>query len=164
MTNATFVGDPQAKIYSFGKLANGNMGNVGGDNVSDLSATTAATDLAHWKSLGRNEVENASKIDAADAIVDAVAGSVREDRPYALTPNPGEVNYRDGGRATPEVNSNSAAFAIGDKSEQTASGDPNARIDRKPFTLTLPGALAGDKVQFDNKVFCTGSRIALDSC
>ena len=49
---------------------------------------------------------------------------------------------------TPGTNSNSAAFAVGDKAEQIAKKDPNARVDRAPFSLILPGMDAAPKVDF----------------
>lgn len=142
VTNASRVGDPKATIYSFGKLQNGAMGNVGDSTkAADLSATTAAADATHWESLGSDTTGNISKIEAPDAIVDAVAGAVSEGSSYAAIPS--------GSKGSNEVNSNSAAFAIGDRAEQISSGDPGAQMDRESFDLKLPGASESGEVKFN---------------
>jgi hypothetical protein len=51
--------------------------------------------------------------------------------------------------STPSVNSNSAAFGIGDRAEGIATGDQNARVDRQAFDLNLPGESASPKVRFN---------------
>jgi RHS repeat-associated protein len=143
-TNARYLGDPQAKLFSFGKLKNGNMGNVNDPrNADGLSAPTAATDRLAWANLSvRGATSNVSRIDAPDAVVDAVASSVRENRPYALVPNSSPVSS--------EANSNSAAFAIGDRATQIAhnTDNPQVGVDRKPFSIVLPGEASSGHVEF----------------
>jgi len=137
------------------------MGNVGDRNqAADVSKTTAASDAAHWKSLGADTVENISKIDAPDDVVAAVARAVSENNPYAMVPiaddngRPADIGQSN------EVNSNSAGFAVGDKAEQIATGNPDAQVDRQPFELALPGAGESRRVQFK----CTGELKSAGGC
>lgn len=152
VSNAKYIGDPNATVHSFGKLANGNMGNVSDENrAADASRTTFKSDTNAWLSLDADATENISQIDAPDDLVDAVAASVLENRPYDLAPTDSEtVTHRPSGSviSTPQTNSNSGAFAVGDTSQQLATGDPNSQVNREPFTLTLPGEGASRKVEF----------------
>lgn len=143
VTNARYVGDPQARIYSFGKLANGNMGNVSDPSrAADISAPTSHSDAVAWANLGVRAAALAanadiSRVDAPDDIVDKVAQSVSENRTYALIPI-----------TKNEANSNSAAFAVGDEADQIAKKSPNAHVDRTPFNLALPGQSSSPRVDF----------------
>lgn len=146
VSNAQHIGDPKATVHSYGKLRNGNMGNVGaGSQPADISIDTAESDLADWLSRTADTTENISRIDAPDSTVADLAGAVSEDNPYALLPS-GEGLAVDSGNEP--LNSNSAAFAVADRAEQIASGDPNAGVDREPFKLRLPGANRSAQVGF----------------
>jgi uncharacterized protein RhaS with RHS repeats len=151
-TGATRIGDPNAKIHSFGELANGNMGNVGDPaRASEFSSTTNAADIANWQSLSPDAAASVAKIDAPDATVDAVAGAVGENSPYSIAP---------GATPGPDVNSNSAAVAIGNKSEQITSGNTNDRVNTSTLNHSLPGAGAAPIVQFN----CTSELKTAGSC
>lgn len=157
MHHAESIGDPKADIQSYGKLPNGNMGNVSDSTrAADASAPTATSDAAHWKSLSADSTANITKIDASDGVIAAVAGAVDESAPYSATPSDaaGRPVHAVGLVQTPEVNSNSAAFAVGDMAEQISTGDPNVGVDRQPFALKLPGESASPKVKFT----CTTDR------
>jgi len=154
VTHAKFIGDPNATIHSFGKLANGNMGNVSdATRAADASRTAFATDVRAWLALGADATENISGINAPDDLVDQVVAAVMENNPYALVPNSSGTKTT-GGRdpmVVPDrtTNSNSGAFGSGDRAQQLATGDPNSRVSRAPFTLTLPGSGASWKVNFN---------------
>jgi hypothetical protein len=153
VSNATRVGDPNATIHSFGKLSNGNMGSVNDPSrAADVSKTTFQSDSNNWRSLAPNATKDVVKIDAPDKTVDAVAGSVKENTPYALNPSASS--------ATPETNSNSAAFAVGDKAQQVATRNSNSVVNDKPIDLTLPGASAAGKVTFQ----CTNAMQSVGGC
>ena len=88
-----------------------------------------------------------------------------ENDPYSFRPSPTDQTWTNQGIvSTPETNSSSAAFAVGDTAEQIASGDPTAAVDRRPFSLALPGASASSKVDIVPKVLCPGSRIRRERC
>jgi hypothetical protein len=61
---------------------------------------------------------------------------------------------------TPEVNSNSAAFAIADKATEIASGNSSTGVDRSSFSMMVPGAAASPKVEFK----CTPDLKAAHGC
>ena len=145
VTNARYLGDPQARVYSYGKLSNGNLGSVvDPTRASQLSASTFATDSAAWANLGvRTTYSNVARIDAPDATVDKVAQSLKENRPYELAPSASPFDSA--------ANSNSAAFATGDKATQIATGNSNAKVDRTPFSIGLPGEAATGHVEFNTK-------------
>jgi hypothetical protein len=149
VSNAKNIGDPKATIHSWGKLANGNMGSVNDSSkAANISKTTAQTDAANWKSLNADTSKNIAKIDAPDKTVDAVASAVKENTPYS--PLPGTtptVGTGDSRVASPETNSNSAAFAVANQA-QAASGNQGNAIDPNAFSLSLPGAGAAGKVPF----------------
>ena len=97
VTNARYLEDPQAIVYSFGKLANGNMGNVSDSSrAAAVSRPTSDSDKAAWANLGvRSGASNIARIDAPDSTVDAVASALKENRPYDLAPNAGETAGAD---------------------------------------------------------------------
>jgi hypothetical protein len=144
VTNARYIGDPQARVCSYGKLANGNMGNVSDPaRAAAVSAPTAKSDATAWANMGvRGAFSNVSRINAPDNVVDRVAQSVKENRPYALVPNASPFSS--------DANSNSAAFAVRDKATETATGDENAHVDRAPFSIALPGEASAYHVEFNN--------------
>jgi RHS repeat-associated protein len=162
VSNAQYIGDPQATVHSFGKMQSGNMGNVSRGNVAEVSKTTAASDATHWKSLRADTKKNISQIDASDALVAAVADAVKENKPYALNPAPAPGRAVRGIGLVPntEVNSNSAAFAVADKAEQIEQRDPKASLDRQPFDLKLPGDKVTERVVFE----CTQEMRNMASC
>ena len=148
------------------------MGNVSDPaNAAAGAVETNQDDRAAWVAMGQRgsgNYANFSKIHADDAIVDEVAMSVIGDTNYSLTPDPKTERFnRITGtfdRVPSTVNSNSAAFAVGNVSSQIASGDPNARVDRRPFTLALPGVNSASKVSIRVKCMQTGTRITPSSC
>lgn len=125
---ARYPGDPKATIVSFGKLANGNLGNVNDPNrAADVSKKTHATDIRDWLSLATAKPQAwAQRIDAKDSTVAAAAKGVQENAPYWAVP------YLDlAGRA---ANSNSAAHAVADSATEEDGGTPTPK----------PGAAAGE--------------------
>jgi RHS repeat-associated protein len=161
-TNADYVGDPKATIHSYGPLTSGNMGNVKDlERASAGAQATHSDDIKAWRSLDRSTSENIARINAPDAVVDAVAGAVEETNPYSLVPSPDSSVSVPLVGAVPnaEVNSNSAAFAVGDKAQQISSGESNSQVDRKPFGI-VPGEGAAQKVKFK----CTKDLEKVDGC
>lgn len=147
-TNADYPGDPHAVIFSFGKLDNGNMGNVSsGHHPAPISASAAATDRKAWLSLiYRNSSASFSQIDASDKVVTAVANALLETKPYAILPG---NDYQDiFSRNT--VNSNSAAAAVADKSTSISGGSPTPN----PTSKLTPGADQSNRVQFKPISLC----------
>jgi RHS repeat-associated protein len=146
VTDAKYPGDPSAKVTSFGKLANGNMGNVNDSRrAAAISSPAHRTDVAAWRSLaGKNPTATYSRIDAPDRIVSAVAGAVKETVPYAISPHD-----------TPAlvVNSNSAAAAVANLSTSLSGGAPTPL----PGNKLLPGAGEAPYVKFDMWKVCSGS-------
>ena len=144
VTHARFPGDPNGRVVSFGKLENGNMGNVNNaSRAAAISATAHATDKAAWAAL-KKDSPTYTQIKAADNTVSAVAGALKENNPYSAVPGP----------FSSAVNSNSAAFAIADKSLQVATGNQDAAAPKPTDTMILPGGSASDRVQFDNRAIC----------
>lgn len=163
VTHARYVGDSSARIHSFDPLANGRMGNMSDPaRAAGMGKSTRNDDRAAWASLRRDTTQNIAEIKAPDRTVDAVAGAVKENRPYTLTPNSTEtmLSGKAAGYPTPDVNSNSAAFAIGDRATAIASGNPGAGLDRGSFNMTLPGSSASPKVEFS----CTVELRATHGC
>ncbi|MDQ7007780.1 MAG: RHS repeat-associated core domain-containing protein, partial [Acidobacteriota bacterium] len=132
VTHARYVGDPNARVFSFGKSSrkgsDGKLGRV--DNkTTGLSKGTATKDQEVWKSLGTNDA--AAGVDyvaiaAKDGKVASVASALVENKDYSLL----------------GPNSNSAAQATADK----AQGSPVATPDR--FDPAV-GAGDADEVEFD---------------
>ena len=145
VSNAKYVGDPNATVTSYGKLADGKMGNVNDSSrASEVSATTHASDMAHWGSLkaeGSNEV---TKIDAPDKTVDAVANAVQETTTYEYVP---------GLALSGATNSNSAAEAVAQTATEVAGGQPAGT----PPAHNLPGANQAYRVPFDKRTICTAN-------
>jgi len=144
VTDAKYPGDPNGNVISFGKLENGNMGNVSNSaRAADMSATAHATDKAAWAAETRNSGNN-TKINAPDKTVNAVAGALVENKPYAAVP---ALNSNT-------TNSNSAAFAIADRSAQIQAGNPNATTAKPNGTMILPGGSQSGRVQFNERAIC----------
>lgn len=154
VTDARYPGDPDPNVrfFSFGKLENGNMGNVSsnGSKPDALSARTATADRKAWLSLASPSTNAAySRIDAPDNVVAAVASAVKENKPYAAIPD-GNAPY---GTGTNEVNSNSAATAVADKATYISGGKntPN------PTWFLTPGASKSGRVEFGPIYACGAS-------
>jgi hypothetical protein len=147
--DAQYVGDPDARVISFGALANGKMGNVSdASRAADMSKTAHATDVAAWRSLAGSKDGSFSKIDAPDAVVSAVAGAIIENNDYSAVP----------GMASPlgdNVNSNSAARAVADFSTNAVGGKNTI----KPPGLALPGWNESGRVELDRVKACSSPGI-----
>jgi RHS repeat-associated protein len=136
---ARYPGDPKATIVSFGKLANGDLGNVNDPNrAADVSKQTHATDVQAWLSLGTAKPQAwAEHIDASDNTVARAAKGLSETNPYWAVP------YLD--LAGHAANSNSAAHAVADAATQADGGKATA----KPGAANgqdLPGWGESDRV------------------
>jgi len=108
VSNANYLGDPNADIYSFGNTGDGTMGRVYEVGTPGMSSTTYTSDEQAWLGLATGASDATYRqINAPDSQVVALAISMDEGLSYTLVP---EVL---GG-----VNSNSAAGAIA----QTADG------------------------------------------
>lgn len=154
VTDAKYPGDPNAHIFSFGKLANGNMGNVNdASRAANMSFTAHATDKAAWLAETKNS-GTYTKIDAPDKTVSAVAGAVLENKPYAYVP----------ALTSNSTNSNSAAFAIADKSVQVSSGNPNATTPKPNDLMILPGGGQSGRVQFNDRAICQNAAAGSKGC
>jgi RHS repeat-associated protein len=133
-TNADYVGDPDATIYSYGDRGDGITGRVTSDTQGPAAGTYDA-DVKHWKSLSLDLAEkSASKIDATDAEVADAAEAVLENKPYAYVP----ALTKD------STNSNSAASAVANK----AAGSPVPVPDGNRVS---PGAEKADRVEFEKQ-------------
>jgi RHS repeat-associated protein len=157
VTNARWIGDPDAHVYSFGELKNGAMGNVAfPGRASEIAEQTARTDYHAWLARANSDDwRNAAMIDAPDRVVEDFAQNVVEDRAYRYIPNPSDtVGTGNSTEYIKEANSNSAAFGIADASEKFASGDPKKHVDRGQFTFHLPGISAAPKVEFFGQPHC----------
>jgi hypothetical protein len=62
------------------------------------------------------------------------------------------------------VNSNSAAFAIADKSLQVATGSQDATAPKPTDTMILPGGSASNRVQFDSRAICRSAEPGSKGC
>jgi len=146
VTNANYIGDPNATVHSFGQNAAGNLGNVGpGTAPSSFSATTHADDIAFWQGLGPANPPltqaqcvmiastSAAAIPASDAAVNALAGALIQTQDYAAFAGPFGVN------------SNSAAQAIAN----TAAGHP---VPTPDGSRVSPGARNWTRIRFSSGV------------
>jgi RHS repeat-associated protein len=105
VTHAQYIGDPNARIYSWGRsTAKGSSGKLArvDDKTGGLSKGTAATDRATWNALAKGEAKGVdmTALTATDGKTASVAESVLENKTY-----------------TPKTNSNSAAQAVGDRAQ-----------------------------------------------
>ncbi|MCV2886509.1 RHS repeat-associated core domain-containing protein [Aestuariibacter sp. AA17] len=103
VSHAKYLGDPNAKVYSWGPLDNGKMGFVNHVN-SGGAAQTWEDDVTAWQSLSSDGAEGVAfrAINASDGDVSFLAGTVQENRDYRYVPS----------LDTGSVNSNSAAGAV----------------------------------------------------
>lgn len=137
VVNARYPGDPNATIISFGYSKAGTVDNISDPrNAPATERPVAVVDREAWLSLGQKG-SNASyaRIDAPDSVVAESARQVD-------------------GTKTPYdaygVNSNSAAFAVADRSVQQASGNDNKTQSRNGLGWT-PGSGAGEAGQIEFK-------------
>ena len=116
VSHATFLGDPNAKVHSFGDIGNDTMGRVTVD-TEGFSKGTSQTDRAAWESL-KNEKSSTTfrEIDASDKKVDGLAKGVVVGKEYSAIP------ALQGG-----VNSNSAAGAVAQKADGGEASVNNGR-------------------------------------
>lgn len=116
VTNAEYLGDPDATVYSWGDRGDDKLGRVDHD-TEGFSAGTHQADKDAWASLS-GDISSATlrKIDAEDAVVDEIAQSVVEGQEYSLVP------LHSGG-----VNSNSAAGAVAKKADGGSTEVANGR-------------------------------------
>jgi hypothetical protein len=138
------------------------MGNVADPSRASAGAqATHADDVKAWRSMDRSSTANVTKINAPDAVVDAVAGAVSESNFYSLAPSPQDSAYVPlvGEVQNRQVNSNSAAFAVGDKAQQISSGDSTSKVDRAPFGI-VPGEGSAHRVEF----ICTTELQTINGC
>jgi len=85
VTDASYSGDPNAIIHSYGKTANGRVGRVD-ENTTEFSDGTHETDLQHWISLGTTSPDlgvYALQIPATSERVRSFAFSLIADQDYA---------------------------------------------------------------------------------
>jgi len=138
VSNAEFVGDPNATVYSFGKTNEGKIGKVNAE-TQGFSEGTEIADTEAWASLSSASEDigdSITQIFADDATVDAVASSVVEDNDYGIF----------------GVNSNSAASAVADKSQ-------GSKVDLPSNYRASPGAGNADKIKFKPAPLSTCSRL-----
>jgi RHS repeat-associated protein len=127
VSNADYVGDPNATVHSFGKNNDGNMGRVD-ENTTGFSEGTQATDSSAWtalSSLDDDLGDSITQIFASDEAVDQAANSLVENKEYGVF----------------GVNSNSGASAVAN----TAQG---SEVELPSNLRAAPGASNSDKVEF----------------
>jgi len=148
VTNASYIGDPNATIYSYGmsdaskrhgrNTVTGLMGRVDNDTENKFSATTHADDWKYWLNLGgavcSTESPHATPIPATDAVVDYWANRLKPSIKYHVPiPGIGRVNA---------VNSNSGAQAVANLASSSNVPRPIGPIGG------YPGASQWHRVEF----------------
>ena len=136
VTGADFIGQVGAPVNSFGKTDNGNLGRVTNQTTNNFSRTTSRDDIRFWETL-QPESSNVTLLDAPDALVQAYADNLIENRPYSLVPVVSNLFNENGDSA----NSNSAAQAIANISTGTEVDIPNG------FRVS-PGAGQSELIEF----------------
>jgi RHS repeat-associated protein len=135
VSNADYVGDPKATVYSFGKTSSGNTGRVD-ESTKGFSEGTARKDQNFWKGMAEGKAvadKNTTLIEAPDAVVDKVAESIVENTAYSALPSGGKTN------------SNSAASAVANRAQGSSVSVPGgARLS--------PGAGQFKKIKFKNEL------------
>lgn len=119
VTNAKFLGDPDATVFSFGHNDSGNLGMVDFCTLNEYSAKTHAEDVKAWLALAHPDSNEAKRIDFAlipveSSKIRSLALSVMEDQDYAMF------------SGAFGINSNSAAHAIANHYSDVA--DPAWRL------------------------------------
>jgi RHS repeat-associated protein len=132
VSNANFIGDPNATVYSYGRNNMGNTGRVDA-NTTGFSEDTSASDQTFWRGLATKSDSETQKsvtdINSTDATVDKNANAIMEDSDYAAFAGPFGTN------------SNSASSAVANRSEGKEVSLPN----NGRFS---PGASNADKIRF----------------
>ncbi|MEM7082082.1 MAG: RHS repeat-associated core domain-containing protein [Pseudomonadota bacterium] len=148
VSHASFPGDPNAFVYSFGKLASGVTGQVT-DTTTGFSAGTYATDREAWLALAsqseRAVARSATRIKAGDDRVQSLAESVVLDTWYDPLPQ----------FTRNKTNSNTVASAVAD----TAQGSKVALPDNNRVS---PGHNQTDRIRFEGKQLRGGRLYRID--
>jgi RHS repeat-associated protein len=145
VTGASYIGDPNARVVSYGMRANGMLGNISkASDAARAGGDVNFIDQRIWLNLNRNATLNISKINAPDRLISAIVDANPETNlRYAVLPRDASqcVNPKTGEtfQFSATGNSTTGAFAIGDLAEQIASGDKDAQVDREPFNDLMPG-------------------------
>jgi hypothetical protein len=131
VTNAKYLGDPDATVFSFGHNDSGNLGMVDFCTTNESSAKTHSEDVRAWLALVHPESDEARRIDytlipVESGKVRALALSVMEDQDYAMF------------SGVFGINSNSAAYAIANHYSEVT--EPSWRF--------APGTGNADKISF----------------
>ncbi|MCB9807663.1 hypothetical protein H6770_00205 [Candidatus Peribacteria bacterium] len=129
VTDAKYLGDPDATVFSFGHNDSGDLGMVDYCTINSSSGSTHLADRNAWLSLKDNSDGKIKfkKINASSEKVRTTAFSVIEDDDYAMF------------SGLFGVNSNSAAHAVANHFEIEVK-DPSLRL--------APGAGNSDKIRF----------------
>jgi RHS repeat-associated protein len=109
VSHAKYLGDPNAKVYSWGENALGLTGRVD-TGTKGFSEETHADDVSAWIKLAgdsKQAKENSTLINALDSKVEQNANKLIEDTDYAAV----------GASLGSGTNSNSAASAVANKSQ-----------------------------------------------
>lgn len=127
VTHAKSVGDPNAKVFSYGPV---------GDKLGRQAAGSEmlTTDTKDWESGAESLKGNIIKIDAPDDIVSGVAEAVIGNDDYDLVPS--------GDWKQDSANSNSAAFAVANKSLKIAGSSQSKTAIYYPYFHLKPQYLA----------------------
>jgi hypothetical protein len=112
VSDASFPGDPNATIFSFGNTDAGRVGRVDFNTQNDFSGTTHADDLSYWNSLSRG-TNSVTQISAPDSLVQQYGNGVVENLDYSAFA--GAFGY----------NSNSAAQAVANGAAGTEVSTPD---------------------------------------
>ncbi|MBU0766358.1 hypothetical protein KKF55_01050, partial [Patescibacteria group bacterium] len=131
VTNARYLGDPNATVISFGHNDSGNLGMVDYCTSNNTSASTHSSDVKAWTSLANTGSDESNRIKHvlipadSNSVID-LAFSIMEDQDYAMFSGPFGIN------------SNSAAHAIANYFDDIS--DPSWRFS--------PGSGNADKIKY----------------
>jgi len=132
VSNAKYLGDPDARVSSFGDVGNDTMGRVD-KNTKGFSAGTNDTDMKAWLSLSTKEKSATyRKINAKDSVVDILTDRVDKGLEYSMVPS------IQGG-----VNSNTGAGAVAKMADGGSSSVKNG--------ISQPGSEATGRIKFNGK-------------
>lgn len=111
VTDAAYLGDPNADVFSYGKNNDGKTGRVD-ESTRGFSEGTSEADQEFWRDLASDSScntsnENVSRIPASDEVVRELAESLRPNTVYSPLP------------LLWETNSNSAASAIANQAAES---------------------------------------------
>ena len=131
--HAEYLGDPNARVRSFGDVGDDTTGEVNED-TEGFSNGTKATDKYRWESLseGDNSGVTFRPIDATDEKVESLADGVVGGQEYSLKPE-----WQGG------INSNSAAGAVAHRADGGSSHVENG--------ISQPGASVHDRVEINEE-------------